>query len=65
MASCRNKNTQGDYNLQQRNYALSQDYTLYEHSQYGTAAYTAMPGNGLMPGSIPWTQLSHNPADTE
>lgn len=65
MASCRNKNTIGDYHLQQRNYALSQNYTLYEHSQYGTAAHTAMPGNGLMPGAIPWTQLSSNPADTE
>jgi hypothetical protein len=65
MASCRNKNTQGDYNLQQRNYESSKEYTLYQHSQYGTAAHTQMPGNGLMPGSIPWTELSHNAPDTE
>jgi hypothetical protein len=65
MASTRNKNTVGDYNLQQRNYKLSSQYTLNPNSQYGVACNTMMPGNGLMPGNISWTQLSNNSADTE
>lgn len=65
MASTRTKNTVGDYNLQQRNYDLSKTYTLYPNSQYGVAYKTEMPGNGLMPGNISWTQLSNNSADIE
>jgi len=65
MAATRNKNTIGDYNLQQRNYSLSENYTLYPNSQYGVAYRTALPGNGMMPPAVPWTELSHNYADTE
>ena len=39
MASTRNKNTPGNYCLQQRNYNLSNNYTLYPNSQYGYANY--------------------------
>src|ERR1700688_1089528 len=65
MASTRNRNTVGDYNLEQRSYKESEQYTLYPNSQYGVAYTTALPGNGFMPGNVSWTQLSHNYADTE
>jgi hypothetical protein len=65
MASTRNINTKGNYSLEQRNFQLSENYTLYPNSQYGTAYTTQLPGNGLLPAQIPWNQLSHNAADTE
>jgi len=65
MASTRNKNTCGNYSLEQRQYQQSNTYTLYEHSQYGSAYNTRMPGNGLLPGQMPWNKLSYNAADTE
>jgi len=65
MASTRNINTKGNYGLEQRNFHLSENYTLYPHSQYGAAYNTQLPGNGLLPAQIPWNKLSHNAADTE
>jgi hypothetical protein len=65
MASTRNRNTPGDYNLQQRNYNLSQNYTLYPNSQYGAAYNTQLAGNGLLAGQIPGNQLSKNTSDIE
>jgi hypothetical protein len=65
MASTRNKNTPGNYCLEQREYMGSQQYTLYENSQAGAAYDTKLPGNGLNPGQIPWNKMSHNAADTE
>lgn len=65
MASTRNRNTRGDYNLQQRNYNLSQNYTLYPNSQYGSAYKTQLAGNALLPGQIPADKLSTNAPDIE
>ena len=65
MASTRNRNTPGNYSLEQREYKQSENYTLYTNSQYGAAYNTRLPGNGLMPAQIPWNKLSHNAADTE
>ena len=65
MASTRNINTKGNYCLEQRNFHLSENYTLYPHSQYGAAYNTRLPGNGLLPAQIPWNKLSNNAADTE
>jgi hypothetical protein len=65
MASTRNKNTSGNYSLEQKQFNQSQTYTLYPNSQYGAAYNTRLPGNGLLPAQIPWNKLSHNPADTE
>ena len=65
MASTRNKNTQGNYRLEQKEYKEFSDYTLYANSQYGAAYNTKLAGNGLNPGQIPWNQLSHNAADIE
>ena len=65
MASTRNINTRINYNLEQRQYKENENYTLYEHSQYGSAFDTRLPGNGVNPGQIPWTNLSYNPAQIE
>jgi hypothetical protein len=65
MASTRNRNTQGNYCLEQRSFKDSERYTLYANSQYGVAYNTQLPGNGLLPGQVSWKKLSHNAADTE
>lgn len=65
MASTRNKNTQGNYNLEQREHVLSASYKLYANSSHGAAYNTQFAGNGLNPGQIPGNQLSHNTADVE
>jgi len=65
MASTRNKNTYGNYALEQKQYSQNAQYTLYANSQYGAAYNTRLPGNGLLPAQIPWNKLSHNAADTE
>jgi hypothetical protein len=65
MASTRNKNTPGNYCLENRQYSEFSNYTLYPNSQYGYAYNTSLPGNGLLPAQIPWSKLSYNPSDTE
>jgi hypothetical protein len=65
MASTRNRNTPGNYCLEQRQFHQSKNYTLYPNSQYGAAYNTRLPGNGLLPAQIPWNKLSYNAADTE
>lgn len=65
MASTRNKNTPGDYCLEQREYKQNSNYTLYVNSQYGAAYNTAIPGNGLNPAQIPSNQMSKNAPDIE
>ena len=65
MASTRNKNTPGNYCLEQKQYYNLEQYTLYPNSQYGAAYQTNLPGNGLNPGQIPGNQLSYNTSDIE
>jgi hypothetical protein len=65
MASTRNLNTQGNYYLEQKEFKQSENYTLYEYSQYGAAFNTKLPGNGLNPAQIPWNQLSNNAVEIE
>jgi hypothetical protein len=65
MASTRNRNTPGNYCLEQKQYQHSEVYVLYPNSQYGAAYNTRLPGDGLMPAQIPWNKLSYNAADTE
>ncbi len=65
MASTRNRNTSGNYCLEQREYKNSEQYTLYPNSQYGAAYNTRLPGNGLNPAQIPWNKLSYNAPDIE
>ena len=65
MASTRNINTPGNYNLEQRQFKQSETYTLYPNSQYGAAYNTRLPGNGLLPAQIPWNKMSYNAPDIE
>ena len=65
MASTRNKNTSGNYSLEQRDFKGFENYTLYPNSQYGTAYNTQLAGNGLNPAQIPWNQMSTNAPDIE
>jgi hypothetical protein len=65
MASTRNINYSGNYCLEQKQFSDSARYTLYPHSQYGSAYTTMMPGDGACPGQIPWTSLSHNAVQIE
>jgi len=65
MASTRNRNTPINYNLEQRTHKNSEQYTLYENSQYGAAYNTRLAGNGLMPAQVPWNKLSYNAPDIE
>jgi len=65
MASTRNKNTKGNYCLDQRQNTGSEAWQLYHNGANGYAYDTKLPGNGLNPGRFPWYTLSHNPADIE
>lgn len=65
MASTRNKNTPGNYCLEQREFKSARQYTLYPNSQYGAAYDTRLPGNGLLPAQMPGNKLSHNSSDVE
>jgi hypothetical protein len=65
MASTRNKNTPGNYCLDQRQNVGIEDWQLYKNGANGTAYDTKLCGNGLNPGQLPWTTLSRNPADIE
>ena len=65
MASTRNRNTPGNYSLEEKQYKKAASYRLYPNSQYGYAYATHLPGLGLMPAQIPANQLSTNAIDTE
>jgi hypothetical protein len=65
MSSTRNINTPGNYNLEQKTYHQSEKYNLYPNSSYGVAYNQKLAGVGLLPGQVPWTQLSNNPVNTE
>ena len=65
MASTRNKNTPGNYCLDNRQNTGSEAWQLYTNGANGYAFDTRLPGNGLNPGQFPWSKLSHNPADIE
>lgn len=65
MASTRNKNTPGNYCLEQNEYTQFEAYTLYKNSQYGEAYNTRLAGNGFNPGQIPWNKMSYNAPDIE
>ena len=65
MASTRNKNTPGNYCLDQKQNVGIETWQLYQNGANGLAYDTRLPGNGLNPGQLPWTTLSYNPADIE
>ena len=63
MASTRNKNTPGDYQLETRAYTEQSAYLAYE--TYGHAETTYFPGDGLIGAKISNVQLSKNYCDIE
>ena len=65
MSSTRNKNTPGDYCLQQRAYTDVNRYTHYEYSQFGHAYHPAYPSIGYTPSHMPMNTLSNNPIEIE
>jgi hypothetical protein len=66
MASTRNRNTPGDYALEQRSIALNNDYMSYDKSSYyGTVTDTYFPGNGLVGMKTAGMNLASNSADIE
>lgn len=65
MASTRNKNSLGDYTLEQHKYAQVRNYNTYEHSAFGAAQQTNFPGDGLLPGRLAGSLLSNNHCDIE
>jgi hypothetical protein len=65
MASTRNKNTKGNYCLDQRQNTGIEHWQLYTNGANGFAYDTKLAGVGLNPGQMPWSTLSHNPADIE
>lgn len=65
MASTRNKNTPGNYLLENRQTDNMAQYTIYKHAAHGEAYHTKISGNGLNPGQLPNTALSNNAIDIE
>lgn len=63
MASTRNKNTPGDYKLEQRNNIEINAYNTT--TEYGVPQQTNFAGNGLLPGRVASLQLSNNSCDIE
>lgn len=63
MASTRNKNTRGNYCLEQRAFQQQAAYTA--NREYAFAPRTMNPGAGLLAGQLPDTALSGNPNDIE
>lgn len=65
MASTRNKNTKGDYNLEQQNNTLINNWNSYSNSSYGIPYDTAIPTVGYIPSHMSRNSFSHNPIDIE
>jgi hypothetical protein len=65
MTSTRNKNTPGNYYLEQRDFTLARDYELYKHSQYGAAYKNALPCLGFNPSHMPRDNFAYNPIEIE
>jgi hypothetical protein len=63
MASTRNKNTPGDYSLEQRQNTNICAYSEYIYSSEPLQTY--FPGNGLLVGRVAPTNLSDNACDIE
>jgi hypothetical protein len=65
MASTRNKNTPGNYRLDQRQNTQTESWRLYVNSAHGYAYDTKLAGTGFNPGQLPWDTLSSNAPDIE
>jgi hypothetical protein len=65
MSSTRNKNTQGDYQLEQRQNVGICEYSEYLHSSYGEPIRPYYAGEGILMGRMAATTLSYNSCDVE
>jgi len=65
MASTRNLNTRGDYNLEQTTYNSSRNYTNYAHGAQGCAFKPSIPQVGIMQGRMSRNVFSTNSVDIE
>lgn len=65
MSSTRNKNAQGDYDLEQKQNGGILDYSSYLNSSYGEPIHSHFAGDGLLMGRIAPTTLSYNSCDVE
>jgi hypothetical protein len=65
MASTRNRNTPGNYALEQRAIQNWSSEQTYEHSAQGRPYQTYLPGNGLTPGNFKGNSIINNPTDVE
>jgi hypothetical protein len=63
MASTRNKNTRGDYILEQKQNRDMREYTTYIDSVQAETTFFA--GNGLLPGRVAATNLAFNSVEIE
>ena len=63
MASTRNKNTAGDYRVEQSNFSNNLQYL--SQSFYGKIDTTYLPGNGLLAGRVFHSELATNGTDIE
>ena len=63
MASTRNRNTPGNYCMEQWSYGKQNAYST--DRDYAFAPTTLLPGDGLLGARIPETELANNPRDIE
>jgi hypothetical protein len=65
MASTSNKNSKGNYVLEQNAYSLARKYNAYKNSSSGPAYKSAIPELGYMPSRMSCDEWSHNAIDIE
>lgn len=63
MASTRNKNTPGNYNLEDK--AYNNRYSMIMDTTKRTSDQKSLPGNGLLQGKVPSRDLATNYTDIE
>jgi hypothetical protein len=65
MASTSNKNSKGNYVLEQNAYSLARKYNAYQNSAFGPAYKSAIPELGYMPSRMSCDEWSNNAIDIE
>ena len=65
MASTRNKNTPGNYNIEQTALTRQNEHVTFINGYQGKSYTNHFSGNGLLPGKRSCNELSYNPYDVE
>ena len=65
MAFTRNKNTQGNYDMEQIQLKRQFDMSIYQHSASGSSNHSYLSGRGLLQGKMAPTLLAKNAIDIE